>query len=263
MMSPHNFWKKYEFKAGQTFLFKAGYAEVIVKRTPNGWLMKSHLKEEPHTHLEALENNELENDANTLHFQTGKSNHLIVVPAFPTKAVVFRNNKTIKISAAESASLYFRIPLTMQFYFNEVKDENCMFEMPLQRLSDTWFGEADSGEPAFSIGNNYDIALSEVNALSWEAIVPVEIINNTTAMLELQRLILRVEEFSLYLKNKQIYSNNVEIEFRGPEHAGNITLSVKNEIHGNKPVLFAKPRISGGRNLLRKSFYFIKNIYQS
>jgi hypothetical protein len=263
MMSPHNFWKKYEFKAGQTFLFKAGFAQVIVKRTPNGWLMKSHLKEEAQNNLEALEIDELENDSDTLHFQTGKSHHLIVVPAFPTKAVVFRNNKTIKISAGESAHLYFRIPLTMQFYFHEVKDENRIFEMPLQRLSDTWFGEPDSGEPAFSIGNNYDIALSEVNALPWEAIVPVEIINNTTGLFELQRLILRVEEFSLYLKNKQLFSNNVEIEFRGPEHAGNITLSAKKEIHGDKPSMFARPRTSGNKNLLRKSFYFIKNIYQS
>lgn len=262
-MSPQNFWKKYEFKAGQTYLFRAGFAQVTVKRTANGWLMKNKMNDQAFDSLEAGEMEEIENDPEALHFQTGKSHQLILVPAFPTKAVVFRNNKTIKISAGESASLYFRIPLTMQFYFEEVKDENRMFEMPLQRLSDTWFGEADNGEPAFSIGNNYDIALAEVNALSWEAIVPVEIINNTMAMLELQRLILRVEEFSLYLKNKQLFSNNVEIEFRGPEHAGNITLSLKNEIHGNKPVLFAKPRISGGRNLLRKSFYFIKNIYQS
>lgn len=262
-MSPHNFWKTYEFKAGQTCLFKAGFAGVIVKRTSNGWLMKSYLEDKANASLEAMEVDEMENDSETLHFQTGKSNQLIVVPAFPTKAVVFRNNKTIKISAGESASLYFRIPLTIQFYFHEVKEENRMFEIPLQRLSDTWFGEADSGEPAFSIGNNYDIALAEVNALPWEAIVPVEIKNNTIGVLELQRLILRVEEFSLYLKNKQLFSNNVEIEFKGPEHAGNITLSDKNEIHGNKPVLLAKPRISGGRNLLRKSFYFIKNIYQS
>ena len=99
----------------------------------------------------------------------------------------------------ESANLYFRIPLTMQFYFQEVKDENKLFEIPLQRLSDTWFGEADNGEPAFSIGNNYDTEFSEVQCyLPWEAISPVEIINNTTGVFELQRLILRVEDFSLY-----------------------------------------------------------------
>lgn len=262
-MSPHHFWKKYEFKAGQTYSFRAGFADVSVKRTADGWLMKSHLKEECGETLAAAEIDELQNDSEVLHFQSGKSQQLIVTPAFPTKAVVFRNNKTIKISAGESAHLYFRIPLTMQFYFDEIKEENRLFEMPLQRLSDTWFGEPDSGEPAFSIGNNYDIALPEVEVMPWEAIVPVEIINNTTALFELQRLILRVDEFSLYLRNKQLFSNYVEIEFKGPEHAGNITLSVKNEIHGSKPVLFARPRISGGRNLLRKSFFFIKNIYQS
>jgi len=262
-MSPINFWKKYEFTISQTYLFKAGYAEVVVKRTSNGWLIKSHLNEHAFENLEAEEANSFENDSEVFDFQSGKSNQLIVVPAFPNKAVVFRNNKNIKISASASANLYFRIPLTMQFYFHEVKEENRIFEMPLQRLSDTWFGEADNGEPAFSIGNNYDTELSEVKPLPWEAISPVQIINNTTGIFELQRLILRVEDFTLYMKNKQLYSNHVEIEFKGTELVGNITLSLRNEIHGQKPTLIAKPRNTGGRSILRKSFFFIKNIYQS
>lgn len=262
-MSPQSFWKTYEFKVSQSYLFKAGYAEVKVKRTTNGWQIKSRMSDQASESLEVKEIEGIENDSEVFHFQTGKSNQLILVPTFPTKAVVFRNNKTIKISSGESAPLYFRIPLTMEFYFHEVKEENRIFEMPLQRLSDTWFGEADSGEPAFSIGNNYDTALSEVNALPWEAITPVNIINSTTGMFELQRLILRVEDFSLYMKNKQLFSNHVEIEFKGPEHIGNITLSVLKEIHGQKPVLIARPKAAGGRNLLRKSFFFIKNIYQS
>lgn len=262
-MNPQSFWKKYDFKANQTLLFRAGYAEVLVKRTANSWLIKSNDLAQPADGIEVEEIDEIENDAEVFHFQTGKSNQLILVPAFPTKAVVFRNNKNIRISAGESTHLFFRIPLTMQFYFQEVKDENRMFEIPLQRLSDTWFGEADNGEPAFSIGNNYDTELSSIKALPWEAIAPVEIINNAIGIFELQRLILRVEEFSLFLKNKQLLSNHVEIEFRGPEHAGSVTLTVKNEIHGHQPTQIAKPRAAGGRNLLRKSFYFIKNIYQS
>lgn len=262
-MNPQSFWKKYEFTDNQTLQFNAGFAEVLVKRIANGWLIKSNVHDQPVATLEVEEIEGIENDAEVFHFQTGKSNTLIVVPAFPQKAVVFRNNKNIKISAGESANLYFRIPLTMQFYFHEVKEENRLFEIPLQRLSDTWFGEADSGEPAFSIGNNYDTEFTDVKELPWEAITPVEIINNTTGVFELQRLILRVEDFSLFLKNKQLLSNYVAIEFKGPEHAGSVNLSVKKEIHGQKPHQLAKPRNIVGRNLLRKSFFFIKNIYQS
>ena len=262
-MSPQSFWKKYEFAVNQTLLFKAGYEEVLVKHIANGWLIKSHVSDQPAGNLEAEEVEGFENDAEVYHFQTGKSNELIVVPAFPSKAVVFRNNKNIKISAGESAHLYFRIPLTLQFYFQEVKEENRLFEIPLQRLSDTWFGEEDNGEPAFSIGSNYDIAFADVEAQPWEAIAPVEIINDTTGVLELQRLILRVEDFSMYLKSKQLLSNHVAIGFRGPEHAGSVNLSMKKEIHGAKPLQLSKPRNAVGRNLLRKSFFFIKNIYQS
>ena len=262
-MNSQSFWKKYEFTVNQTLQFNAGFAEVLVKRITDGWLIKSNVQDKPAANLNVDEIEGIENDTEVFHFQTGKSNVLIVVPAFPQKAVVFRNNKNIKISAGESANLYFRIPLTMQFYFQEVKDEKRLFEIPLQRLSDTWFGEADSGEPAFSIGNNYDTEFNDVKDLPWEAIIPVEIINNTTGVLELQRLILRVEDFSLFLKNKQLLSNHIAIEFKGPEQVGSVNLSVKKEIHGQKPLQLSKPRTVATRNLLRKSFFFIKNIYQS
>ena len=262
-MNVKSFWKKYQFAVNQTRLFKAGYSEIVVKRIQNGWLVKRKTSDVASEDLLVETIDDLADDQDVLHFYTGDSTELLLVPALPDKAVVFRNNKNIKISAGESASLFFRIPLTMQFYFQEVKDENRLVEIPSQRLSDTWFGEIDNGEPAYSIGGNYDQSFSEVQASSWEAISSVEIINNTSSVLDLQRLILRVEDLSLYLKSKQLLSDYLTIEFKGQEHAGSVNLSIRKEIHGEKPVQMAKPRSLVSKNLLRRSFYFIKNMYQS
>jgi len=262
-MSVQSFWKKYQFAVNQTRLFKAGYSEIYIKHIQNGWLVKSEVVGCASDDLLVVEVDELVDDPNVLQFYTGNSDELLVVPALPNKAVVFRNNKNIKISAGESSNLYFRIPLTIQFYFQEVKDENCLFEMPLQRLSDTWFGEIDSGEPAYSIGSNYDNSFADVRATAWESISSVEIINNTSSVLDLQRLILRVEDFSLYLKNKQLLSDYTTIEFKGQEHAGSVNLGIRKEIHGEEPLQMAKPRSLESKNLLRRSFFFIKNMYQN
>jgi len=262
-MNPQDFWNKYEFSPGQIQLFRAGNVEVSVKHISNGWLIRSRNVDEPFKELMTEIVDDFTDDSEVLHFQTGKSHVLHVVPAFPNKSVVFRNNKNIKISAGQTASLFFRIPMTIQFYFQEVKDENWLFEVSMQRLSDTWFGEADNGEPAFSIGSNYDKTYDTVLPNAWEAMVPVEIINNTVNLLDLQRLILRVEDFSLYLRNNQLLSNHVSIEFKGQENAGSVNLTTRKELHGQKPVLIARPRGSETKNLLRKSFFFIKNIYQS
>lgn len=262
-MNPQSFWKKYAFKINQTLLFKAGCAEVFVKHIQNGWLVKSCLSEQISTELLVEEVDDLADDQDVLHFHTGNSTELLLVPALPNKAVVFRNNKNIKISAGESASLFFRIPLTMQFYFQEVKDENRIVEIPLQRLSDTWFGEIDNGEPAYSIGSNYDKSFQEVQATAWEAITSVEIINNTASVLDLQRLILRVEDFNIYLKNKQLLTSHATIEFKGQDQAGSVNLSLRKEVHGEKSVQIAKSRSADSKNLLRRSFYFIKNMYQN
>jgi len=262
-MNPQSFWKKYQFAVNQTRLFKAGYSEIVVKRIQNGWLVKRNTLDVASEDLLVETIDDLADDQDVLHFYTGNSNELLLVPALPNKAVVFRNNKNIKISAGESASLFFRIPLTMQFYFQEVKDENHLVEIPSQRLSDTWFGEIDNGEPAYSIGDNYDQSFSEVQASSWEAISSVEIINNTANVLDLQRLILRVEDFILYLKNKHMLTSYATIEFKGQEQAGSVNLSEREDIHGEKPVQMAKPRSLESKNLLRRSFYFIKNMYQN
>lgn len=262
-MKAQDFWNKYDFTVGQTKLFRAGYTEVLVKHIENGWLVKNQVLIEPAEELSVTEVDDFADDQDVFHFQTGKSHQLHVVPAFPDKSVVFRNTKNIRISAGQTTSLFFRVPLNIQLYFQEVKDENRILDVPLQRLSDTWFGDTDSGEPAFSIGSSYDKTLEAVSLNSWEAIVPAEIINNTLGLLDLQRLILRVEDFSVYLRQQQLLSNHVAIEFKGIETAGSVNLTTRRDLHGQKPLLIGRPRGNETRNLLRKSFFFIKNIYQS
>ena len=262
-MNPQSFWKKYPIKVNQTLGFKAGYAEVFIKHVSNGWLVKTTSLAQAVDEMETIKVDDLLDDQEVLHFYSGNTSQLILVPALPNKAVVFRNNKTIKVSAGESTRLFFTIPLSMQFYFDEVKDETRLAEVPLRRLSDTWFGEMDNGEPAYSIGSTYYKSLAEVDARVWEAIVSVAIINNTFGVLDLQRLILRVEEFNLYRKGDQILTNHVTIEFKGQEQVESVNLSTRDDIHGDKFELVANKRLSDSRKLLRRSFFFIKNIYQS
>lgn len=262
-MNPKNFWTKYTFAVNQTRHFKIGFTEVFIKHITNGWLIKSKRTDAEHPELEVDDISDFEDDQDVVHFHTGKSHDLIVVPALPVKSVVFRNNKNLKITAGEATNLFLRIPVNLQFYFHEVKEENRMLDLPTKILSDTWFGDIDGGEPAFSIGSNYDKSFGEVKAKDWEAILSVEIINNTTGILDLQRLILHVEEFHVFLKTKQLLTNYASIEFKGQEQAGSVNLSIRKEIHGEKPVQLAKPRNSDTHNLLRRSFFFIKNIYQN
>ncbi len=262
-MNSRSFWNKYTFAVNQTLTFWAGFTEIGVKRVPNGWLVKSQSTAQPTDNLMVAGTMDLTDEQDVFHFYTGISNNLLIVPALPDKPVVFRNNKNLKISAGESANLFFRIPLSIQLYFEEIKDENRLVEIPLKRLSDTWFGEIDNGEPAYSIGNTYYNSLSEIDLKYWEAVIPVEIINNTSGTLDLQRLILRVEDFNLYRNDNYILSNYVNIEFKGQEQVESVSLSTSDNIHGDKFQIIANKRLSDSKKLLRRSFFFIKNIYQS
>ncbi len=262
-MNPKNFWKKYEFSINQTILYRIGFVQVWVKRIDQGWLLKTQNLPDSVDALEIVHDDDLEDGIDVLHYHSGKSNALFVVPALPIKSIVFRNNKNLRISAGEATNLFLRIPLNIQFYFQEVKEENKIFECPVKRLSDTWFGEIDNGEPAFSIGSSYEKSFPDVKPFGWEAILSVEIVNNTAGSLDLQRLILHVEEFYLYMKNHQLITSHATIDFKGQEQAGSVNLSVRKELHGEKAEIMAKPRNSDSINILRRSFFFIKNIYQN
>jgi hypothetical protein len=262
-MDKADFWGTYRFKTGQTLKFKAGYAIVWVRHTSNGWQVKKQLTEIVPEGLLVEEDDELIDDSNVLHFYSSHSDTLFLTPSLPDKAVVFRNNKNIKIGAGEQAPLFFKIPLSMQFFAGEITEGNLLLEISMQRLSDTWFGEIDNGEPAYSIGSNYDKSLVETHATLWQAIAPVDIINSTSGILDLQRLILRVEDFNLYRKSNLILTSHATIEFKGQEQAGNVNLTTKENIHGNKPEMIAKSRLSDAKKMLRRNFFFIKNIYQN
>lgn len=262
-MKTQDFWKTHVFKINQTKLFKAGMVEIHVKRIHDGWLIKSN-NTTVQSELTVIDDIEdfADNDE-VIHFYSKNSNELVLSPALPNKAVVFRNSTNIKISSEQSANLFFLIPLSIQFYSSEIKDENLIAEVPLKRLTDTWFGEIDNGEAAFSIGSNYFRLFNEIESSDWQAISSVEIINNTSETLDLQRLILRVEDFNLYLNNNQLYTHHAVIEFKGQEHAASVNLDTRIETHGKKPHLIAKARSANSSNLLRRSFYFLKNIYQN
>lgn len=262
-MNTQEFWKKHVFNVNQTKLFKAGFVEIYVKHIKDGWLIKSTTTQIESELVIIDEISDFVDDDDVIHFYNKNSNELVLVPALPNKAVVFKNNSNIKISSEQTANLFFLIPMSIQFYSSEIKDENLIAEIPLKRLTDTWFGEIDNGEPAFSIGSNYFRTLKEAISAEWQAITSVKILNNTSGTLDLQRLILRVEDFNIYLNNNQLYTSIAVIEFKGQEHDANVTLETKAELHGKKPQMIAKARSADSSNLLRRSFYFLKNIYQN
>jgi hypothetical protein len=248
--------KKHQILTGKTEHFDIGCIRLSATRKIEGWhLLTSDNCPDDDVFLTS------ESSVDD-YFQTGKSNSLIIVPAMPAKPLVFKGSG-LYVLPKQKMTIFLKIPLAFQIYFSKVQPENLLKEITYKRLSDTWFGEPDSGEPAFALGNEFYLTMDEIQITDLEAICPVIIENNSATILNLQRLLIRDENVTLYKNDEKIVTSVVHVEFKGNDVASSVDYRYSKELNGEKQEILAKPRNSSGKNLLNMNFHFIRNIYKN
>ncbi len=248
--------QKHQIQPGTTKIIDIGCVQLTATRTKEGW------------HLETKDNCPDDDialdDASTIsdYFQTGKSNSLIIAPALPVKPMVFKGSG-LNVLPGQKLTIFVKIPLTFQLYFSKVQPENLLREITYKRMSNTWFGEADSGEPAYTLGSEYFLDFNDIQIIDFEAICPVSLINSATDNLLVQRVIIRDEFLSLYKNGNQMVTSHVQIDYKGKDSISAVDYQYSKQFCGDKQEVLAKPRNSSGKNLLKINFHFIKNIYRT
>ena len=192
---------------------------------------------------------------------TGKSNTLIIQPALPEKPLVFKGSR-MNVSPKQKLTFFLKVPLSVQIYFSKAQPGNMLKEIAVKRLSDTWFGEPDSGEVAFALGSEYFLKMEDVHPSKFDAICPVTIFNNSPAPFEIERLIIRVENMGLYQNGEKIVTSVAEIEYKGKDAISSAEYHYSKLYDGEKQDMVAKPRNMSGKGPLKINFHFIKNIYR-
>lgn len=195
------------------------------------------------------------------YYHTGKTNTLIIQPALPEKPLVFKGSR-LNVSPKQKVTFFLKVPLYIQIYFSKVQPENLIKEIAVKRLSDTWFGETDNGEAAFALGNEYFLKMEDVNPSEFEAICPVTIFNNSPASFEVDRLIIRVENMSLFKNAGKTVTSLAEIEYKGKDVISSAEYHYSKFYNGEKQEVIAKPRNQSGKNPLKVHFHIIKNMYK-
>ncbi len=248
--------QKHKILPGETKLIDIGCVQLSATRKNEGW----HLITSdncPHDDIDLSTESTLAD-----YFQTGKSNSLIIAPALPAKPLVFKGSG-LNVLPNQKITSFLKIPLAFQIYFSKIQPENLLKEIIYKRLSDTWFGEPDAGEPAFALGNEYFLDIDEIKITDFEAICPVIVNNASSEILNVQRLIIREENVTLYKNENKIVTSVVNIEFKGNDIASEVDYHYSKDFNGEKQEILAKPRNASEKNLLKLNFHFIKNIYRS
>jgi len=249
-MSLNSIFKKYSLEPNELETIKFGKQTILLKHIEKGW------------YINVTDNPDSSKAEDGEFFQTGSSNSLVFSPALQEKPLVFKSNK-ISIFPGQSLTFYVKIPLVLQVYYSRKKDENLMREIPFKELTNTWFGEPDKGELAYSVGSEFSLSPEEAGLSVYEAVCPVRVHNSSKTMLEIERLILRVNHLTLYKNRDNLITDLIKIDYKSKESVSAAEYSYSKSIHGEKETVVTKPREINSLAQLKRNFHFIKNIYRS
>lgn len=254
-MQKSSLFGKLQVEPGNNRLIEMEKLRIRIERGSEGWIFQQAFGE-------STDKEHLNEFSEKVYFHTGKSNTLILSPSLPSKSMVFKGNGLF-VSPGQKLLFYLKIPLSIQIYYSKIRPEKLLKELLGTPLSNTWFGNPESGEPAFSLGNEYFLNPEDAQPGEFEALCPVSVFNNSQSVLEIERLIIRVENLTLYKKEEKILTSVVSLEYKGKDVLSSANYHHSKSIHGEKPEVVAKSQADSGKNLLKINFHFIKNIYRT
>lgn len=203
-----------------------------------------------------------EDDIIVSRFVIGSSQHLYLEPGLPDLPIVIKPSTDLKLLPGCTMNAFINIPMVLQLKFGSSKKKILLQEFPLKSLSKSWFGDPESGEIAYflesSLQDTPGSCSEEINGIH----CPVSVINKTNQVLPLERMMLRVPYLTIYKGEKKYYSNTTKIAYKGQDQISQINIiKVPPDIEQNL-ALISSPRLAIDSGLLKKSFYFIKTLYE-
>lgn len=200
---PKSWWGDYTFNTGDGAQWEIGSLRIALQRQPRELIVGHETaevtlgSEEWHFKDEGLDFSE---DAFTnfsrFVFQSTPE-ELTILPALADRSLVSRPITPFTVPGNENAAIYISSPLW--FTITAGLPPQTLFETPIQRPSDTWFGSSTrDGELCYASRTYGRLNLDNLDVYSHRAITEVNIHNNSTEPFLVERLNLPVPYLSLF-----------------------------------------------------------------
>jgi hypothetical protein len=158
------------------------------------------------------------------HYLSREAGPVLPRPVLPDRALVAKPDRSLTLLAGESAQFFLEIPVW--FRMNAGADRQVqVFEEPLTVLSNTWFGDPVTGELCYALATRLHQGLSSIAPSAWRAVCPMAVTNDSATDLAFERICLHVQNLAVFRGDERLWTNGLEVLFRGAEQASNIRVS--------------------------------------
>jgi len=179
--------------------------------------------------------------------------HLGLAARLPDRPLVWRPAQALSIAPHEEITLYLRTPLWLAL---QMGGEAALWETPLRRLSDTWFGSpTEAGGDAYSADREVLFELDDAHD-PLHAITPIVIRNSASALLHLERLNLPVPFLSLFVDEMaRVWTQQVTLERdEEDEELALLRIGKGAPMEAGYASLLAGPRVEEEKHLMFQAF---------
>ena len=257
-------WGDFIFKENATAQWEIGPLRVIVQRLSSEWLIANEQIDPAESSLEwqfaycdlKLNENDISNISRFVCRKTTEK--LTVLPALADRSIVSRPYTPFSVAVGEDATIFLGTPLWVSFTYGRPLQK--LFEFPIQRPSDTWFGSSTiEGEICYASRTYGRLKMENLTGHQHRAITQVHIQNKSNTPLLIERINVPVPFLSLfYAKDNLLWTETVTmVQNRGTSLA-EFHIQKKPPPSAINPKLISKPRQDPQKNMLIRAFSALK-----
>lgn len=195
-------------------------------------------------------------DSETTGWRTVIGCHSVTVrPALPDLPIMIEPTEPVCVLRGADYSFVLPVDPWVQLVAErEKRPPEVLLDVPTMTRHRVWFGSTEQGEPAYLAPLNP----FEPGALAAGVHISVQIKNSSPSALWFEQIAVRVNELDVAVHGDDLFTNPVTIVFRGADQLS--TVNVGSFPSGERSDIVTPRRVSGGSDLIRKSFVFLKEL---
>ncbi len=182
-------------------------------------------------------------------------------PLFPDRPLVLETETPLCLSPGSETRIYARCPLWARVELLGRKSLP-VCELPSVVLSNTWFGAFTDGVLGYWVSSRTRTEVRPDPERPWLAVCPVWIRNRSDEELKIERLCLRGEHLSLFAAAGQLWADETQVVFRGPDNISRLDYAGKAPAEAGAATRIAPPRARPEEGFAARTFATWKNLRQ-
>lgn len=180
---------------------------------------------------------------------------MTVRPAFPDLPVIIVPTEPVCVLRSALYSFVLPVDPWVQLVAERKgRPPEVVLDIPTARLHRVWFGSSEHGEPAYQAPFDPFAPGESPDGVH----ISVQIQNSSPSALWFEQIAVRVNELDVGTLGHELVSNPVTIVFKGTDQLS--TVNVGSFAAGKKPTVVTPRRVTGGNDLIRKSFVFLREL---